>query len=49
MEIAEEFTAGGFEDIEVTGMVNMVAGGAFGVGDAMRMAENLVMHRAENW
>jgi len=34
-KVTEEFAAGGFEEVEVTGVVDVVAEGAFGVGDAV--------------
>ncbi len=37
---AEEFAAGGFEQIQITGVVNVIADGAFGVSHAMRILEN---------
>lgn len=39
-ELAEEFTTRGFEDVEVTGIVDVVPDGAFGIGDAMGVVEN---------
>src|SRR6266436_212417 len=39
-QFPEEFPAGGFEQIEVTRIVYMVAEGAFAIGDPMRVAED---------
>ena len=39
-EVAEEFTARDFEQIQVTPVVNVVADGAIGVGDAVRVVED---------
>jgi hypothetical protein len=36
---AHEFAAGGLEEVEVAGVVNVIADGAFGVGDAVLIAE----------
>ena len=46
-EVAEEFTAGGFEQIQITGVINVIAGGAFGVSDAMRVFEGGDSHDTE--
>ena len=45
-EVTEEFAAGGFQEIEVTGIINVVAEGALGVSDAMGMLEGGGGHAA---
>ena len=44
LEGAHEFAAGGFEQIQIAGMVNVVAHGAVGVGDAVGVAERFYGH-----
>lgn len=43
-EVAEEFSARGFEEVQVTGMIDVIAKGAFCVGDAVSVLEGLVAH-----
>ena len=43
-EVTEEFAAGGFEEVEVAGVVEVVADGAFGVGDAMGVLKGRRAH-----
>ena len=45
-KVAEEFSAGGFEEVEVTGVVDVIAEGALGVGDAVGVLVGLVAHGA---
>ena len=45
-ERAEEFTPRLFQDVEVAGIVNMVAGRAFGVSDTVDVAKNVTGHGA---
>ena len=42
----EKLTSDLFENVEVAGIVNMIAHGAFGVGNAVLMAEDSVRHGA---
>ena len=43
-QFPEEFAAGGFEEIEVAAVIDVISDGAIGVGDTMLMAKNLVSH-----
>src|SRR5581483_5981632 len=43
-KVAEEFATGAFQDVQVAGVVNMVADGAVGVGDPVLMAEDGRIH-----
>jgi hypothetical protein len=43
-KMANEFPAGGFEDVQVTGIVDVVADGAIGVGDAVVIVKNFGWH-----
>jgi hypothetical protein len=40
----EEFTAGGLQQIQVPGVIYVVADGAFGISDAMGVMENGALH-----
>ncbi|MDB6019747.1 MAG: hypothetical protein JWR19_4236 [Pedosphaera sp.] len=48
-EVAEEFAAGGFEEVEVAGVVYMVANGAVGVTDAVLVVKLVGVHGGILW
>jgi hypothetical protein len=47
-EAAKEFATSGFEQIEVAAIIDVIADGAFGVGNAMLMSENVGDHDARS-
>jgi len=43
-KLAKEFSASDFQNVEITRVIDVVADGTLGIGDAMGVAENRIGH-----